>query len=63
MTTIYFKSPDEKSVISLRGKDPKPDEFMVRDGYQQIDQNEFRRLKRRIIYGQKSSKVEEKEAG
>ena len=63
MTTIYFKSPDERTVVSLRGRNPKPDKFMVRDGYQQIDPNEFRRLKRRILYGLKSSKVEEKEAG
>ena len=46
MTTIYFKSPDEKTVLSLRGKDPKPG--IAPQEYIQITQIEFRRIKARI---------------
>lgn len=49
MATIYLKSPDEKTVVSIRGKNPEPDEYLMDKGYQQIEQAEFRRLKRRIM--------------
>jgi hypothetical protein len=48
MATIYCKSEDEKAVISLRGKAPKMD-YMIQEGYTQIDVKEFRRIKARIL--------------
>ena len=53
MTTIHFKSPDEHTVGSIRASDRKrmpvlPDEYRL-DGYVVIDEQEFHRLKTRII--------------
>jgi len=51
MATIYLKSPDERTVVSLNNRrtEPKVPQFLIDRGYQKIDQNEFRKLKRRFI--------------
>lgn len=48
MTTIYLKSQDERTVTSLRGKNPQVPKFLIDEGYSQIDQKEFRKLLRKI---------------
>lgn len=48
MTTIYLKSKDERTVTSLRGKNPQVPKFLIDEGYSQIDQKEFRKLLRKI---------------
>lgn len=47
MTTIYLKSPDEKTVVSIRGTHPCPDDYLW-DGYTIVDYKEFRRVKYKI---------------
>jgi len=51
MATIYLKSSDERTVVSLNNRrtEPKVPQFLIDRGYQKIDQNEFRKLKRRFI--------------
>lgn len=49
MMTIYLKSPDERIVVSVRGKNPKMDDWHKRKGYVQIESKEFRRIKARIL--------------
>jgi|GEM_PF-2845056 len=51
MPTIYVKSPDERTVISIRGSNPTLDDWMKAKGYLQIDKNEFRRIKAHINRG------------
>lgn len=49
MTTIYMKSPDERTVVSIHGRYPEPNENDLARGYVQIGQKEFIKLKRRIF--------------
>lgn len=51
MTTIYLKSADEHSVVSIRasgGRTPQIPDYLADEGYQVIDPKEFRRLKAKI---------------
>jgi hypothetical protein len=45
MTTIYLKSADEQTVVSLRGKNPTA-EVAGLEGFIQISKTEFFRLKK-----------------
>jgi len=60
MATIYLKSPDERVLISLRGKNPKMDDWHRKKGYVEIEPKEFRRIKTRILRG---SKRKDRKAG
>ena len=49
MTTIYMKSKDEHTVMSIRGRDPVlPPQRLMDEGFTQITPKEFRRIKQRI---------------
>jgi hypothetical protein len=54
MATIYMKSKDEKMVGSFRGKGAglpgRTRASLEKEGWVQIDQAEFRRLKARILH-------------
>jgi hypothetical protein len=47
MTTIYLKSADEKTVVSIHGIEPCPDNYLML-GYTVIEYGEFRRIKFKI---------------
>lgn len=51
MKTLHIKSKDERTVISIRGKNPQMDQWHIDKGYSEIDPKEFRRIKARILRG------------
>lgn len=51
MPVIYLKSSDERTVISIRGKNPRMEDWHRKKGYKKIEYAEFKKLRRRIQRG------------
>jgi hypothetical protein len=66
MTTLYFKSPDEHTVTSLRGAHngmPQIPAWLGDKGYIQIEEPEFKKLKRQIMKSSRGRVEESIEPG